>query len=99
MNDQAAWAEAEGLGDDLIPYREGCACLRTTDGELVFIWREFARQPNGRLSLTPMGDVAFTEWRAKTVATPPPGINVRPVAYTGLTAIEQLFFAETGAQA
>lgn len=72
------------------------ACLRTDDGSFVVIYRERARDENRRRIFNGDRPVYADggEWRVKAVSSPPPGFYVRPVAFSGLTPIEQLFFAQ-----
>lgn len=89
------WGERESVPVADIPV-SAFACLRADDGTFVVIYREWARDENGRRVFD--GDrLVYAdggEWRVKAVSSPPPGVYVRPVAFSGLTPIEQIFFAQ-----
>ena len=89
------WGEREGVPVLDIPI-SAFACLRADDGTFVVIYRECARDENGRRVFDD-GRFVYAdggEWRVQAVSSPPPGVDVRPVAFSGLTPIEQLFFAQ-----
>lgn len=89
------WGERESV--PVLNIRIGdFTCLRTDDGTFVVIYREWARNEDGG-RIFDCGRPVYAdggEWRVKAVSSPPPGHNIRPVAFSGLTPIEQLFFAQ-----
>ena len=89
------WGEREGVPVLDIPVG-AFACLRADDDTFVVIYREMARDENGRrvFGVDRYVYADGGEWRVKAVSSPPPGHDVRPVAFSGLTPIEQLFFAQ-----
>lgn len=89
------WGERESVPVADIPVG-AFACLRADNGTFVVIYREWVRDENGRRVFDDGRRVYADggEWRVKAVSSPPPGVYVRPVAFSGLTPIEQLFFAQ-----
>lgn len=89
-----AWGEAEGVPVRNIPKPE-FAMLRTEDGTLLALFREWVRDENGDRLITAAGSgfVRQDSWQVKAVSSPCPGEYVRPIAYAGITPVEQLLLS------